>query len=207
LDLVAPGGNTGLNQNGDAYVDGVVQNTFGETPVDWAYWFWQGTSMSTPHVSGVAALLLTRNPTLDPDDIRSVLESTAEDLGSAGWDSVFGWGLLDAEAALRSVAEPVHLMLNVAPVQTTYAEGQLLTLTVTVFNEFNPSFNSTLTLTVSGPSNYYVYDFQPITVLADEVKDYSFDWIVPDSAGRYVVEVSLVPVQLTAYDVAWLEVG
>ena len=81
LDIVAPGGNTGVDQNGDGYPDGVLQNTFGVTPVDWAYWFYQGTSMATPHASGVAALLLARDPTLTPTEIRDVLQSTADDLG------------------------------------------------------------------------------------------------------------------------------
>jgi serine protease len=207
LDIVAPGGNTAVDQNIDGYADGVLQNTFSDTPVDWSYWFFQGTSMSTPHVSGVAALLLARNSTLTPDDIRSVLESTAEDLGTAGWDSTYGWGLLDAKAALKSIAEPVHLLLSVAPFQDTFAGGQSLTLTVTIFNELNPRLDSTLTLTVTGPSSYYLDDFQPIAVAANEVKDYSFDWVVPEIAGTYVVEVGLVHAQLTAYDVRWLEVA
>lgn len=163
--------------------------------------------MATPHVSGVAALVLTRNPSLTPDEVRGVLESTAEDLGAEGWDSTFGWGLVDAEAVLRSLAEPVHLMLAVDPSQSAYSGGQSLALTVTVFNEMNPALNSTLTWTVTGPSGYYLYDFQPIAVAADEVKDYSFSWVVPEFAGTYMVEVGLVPAQLTAYDAAWLKVG
>ena len=155
LDVVAPGGNTAVDQNGDGYADGVLQNTFSDTPVDWAYWFWQGTSMATPHVSGVAALLLTRNPNLTPDEMRSVLQSTAEDLGSAGWDSTFGWGLVDAQAALESVTGPVHLLLSVDPPQTSYSSEQALELRVTVFNDLNPPLDSTLTLTVTGPDGYY----------------------------------------------------
>jgi len=107
LDLVAPGGNTGVNQNGDGYADGVLQNTFGDTPVDWSYWFYQGTSMSTPHVAGVAALLLAQYSTLSPDDIRQALQSTAEDLGDPGWDQYYGWGLIDAQAALTSVTPTI----------------------------------------------------------------------------------------------------
>jgi subtilisin family serine protease len=207
LDLVAPGGNTGVDLNGDGYADGVLQNTFGDTTVDWAYWFWQGTSMAAPHVSGVAALLLVRNPSLTPDGVRSVLQSTAEDLGTAGWDSTFGWGLVDAEVALRSLAEPAHISLGVEPFQAVYVKGQSLALTVTVFNEMNPEVNSTLSLTVTGPSDYYYFDVHAITVAADTVWEYRFTWIIPDVAGTYVVEASLIPLQLTAYDAAWLEVG
>ena len=65
---------------------------------------------------------------------------------------------------------------------------------------------STLALTVTGPGGYYHYDSQPITLAADEVKDYSFTWAVPQATGTYVAEVGLVPAQLTAYDAAWLKV-
>jgi serine protease len=216
LDLVAPGGDLDVDQNEDGYADGVLQQTFKPyesiaskaDPTDWTYYyFFDGTSMATPHVSGVAALLLAQDSTLTPDQVRYALESTAEDLGNLGRDDSYGWGLIDAKVALQSITRPVHLLLSVTPLQATYAADQTLSLTVTVFNEDNPPLDSTLTLTVTGPSGYYVYDFKPIVVEADEVKDYSFDWVVPDSAGRYIVEVSLVPAQLTAYDAVWVEVG
>ena len=47
-------------------------------------------------------------------------------------------------------------------------------MTTTIFNEFSLSLESTLALTVTCPDGYYHYDFQPIAVAADEVKDYSF---------------------------------
>lgn len=100
LDLVAPGGNTGVDQNGDGYVDGVLQQTFGSTPVDWGYALYQGTSMAAPHVSGIAALLISTGVT-DPNAVREALQSTARDLGLPGWDIEYGWGLVDAYAALN----------------------------------------------------------------------------------------------------------
>lgn len=56
-----------------------------------------GTSMATPHVSGVAALAIQRNPLLNNVEIRALLQSTADDLGAVGKDNLFGYGLVDAK--------------------------------------------------------------------------------------------------------------
>ncbi len=100
----------------------------------------------------------------------------------------------------------VHLFLSVNPNQAQYSRAQPLTFTVDVLNQLNPALNSTLTLTVTGPNKYYYFDFQTVNVTADSVSEYSFAWNIPNVAGTYIVEVSLVPSQLTAYDAAWLAV-
>ena len=56
-----------------------------------------GTSMATPHVSGVAALAVEANPLLSNAEVRALLQSTADDLGALGRDNLFGYGLVDAE--------------------------------------------------------------------------------------------------------------
>jgi serine protease len=96
---VAPGGDVRVDQNADGYPDGILQQTFRTDPSRFAYWFFQGTSMAAPHVSGVAALLASRGVTR-PDKIREALQRTARDLGPRGWDAEYGWGLIDAHAAL-----------------------------------------------------------------------------------------------------------
>lgn len=102
LDICAPGGDLSVDQNGDGYGDGVLQNTFAlQSPKDFGYYFFSGTSMAAPHVSGVAALLIARG-VATPDDLRYALQSTAEDKGTAGWDALYGWGLVDAYAALTA---------------------------------------------------------------------------------------------------------
>jgi hypothetical protein len=55
--------------------------------------------MATPHVSGLAALLASRGVTR-PDKIAQAIETTARDRGPVGWDRDYGWGLIDASAAL-----------------------------------------------------------------------------------------------------------
>ena len=97
IDICAPGGDSGDN-NGDGYDDMILQNTFSRT--DEGYYFYAGTSMASPHVAGVAALVKSANPSLTNAEIRGILETTAEDLGTSGWDQYFGYGLVDAYAAV-----------------------------------------------------------------------------------------------------------
>ena len=59
-----------------------------------------GTSAACPQVAGVAALMLSANPNLTVSQIRSMLRNTARDLGSTGFDTTFGYGLVDAYAAV-----------------------------------------------------------------------------------------------------------
>lgn len=59
-----------------------------------------GTSFSAPHVAGAAAVLLSLFPTLTGSDLFDILTSTAQDLGPAGVDNTFGYGLIDLGAAI-----------------------------------------------------------------------------------------------------------
>lgn len=63
------------------------------------YEAWDGTSMATPHVSGVAALVWSHFPNATNQEIRDALDMTALDLGSPGRDNQFGFGLVQAKAA------------------------------------------------------------------------------------------------------------
>ena len=60
-----------------------------------------GTSMASPHAAGVAALILDKNPGLTPDEVRALLGSSADDLGTAGWDPLFGHGRINARRAVE----------------------------------------------------------------------------------------------------------
>ncbi|KAF2955547.1 S8 family peptidase [Marinitoga sp. 38H-ov] len=99
VDIAAPGGDTSVDQNGDGYADGVLSTTWTPNNGD-TYMFLQGTSMAAPHVAGVAALVYANGVT-SPSEIRNVLISTAVDLGTSGKDDYYGYGLIDAYAALN----------------------------------------------------------------------------------------------------------
>lgn len=68
-----------------------------------AYAEFDGTSMATPHVSGVAALVWSAFPQLTNVQLRQVLTSTAKDLGAPGRDNEYGYGLVQAKAAIDSL--------------------------------------------------------------------------------------------------------
>lgn len=62
---------------------------------------WSGTSMASPHVNGAVALMREACPDLLPDEIKQILYDTAVDLGSAGEDNDYGWGIIDAYEAVQ----------------------------------------------------------------------------------------------------------
>lgn len=107
LDIVAPGGDVTVDQNGDGYGDGVLQQTFGSRRDDFGYYFYQGTSMAAPHVAAAAAMVMAGGVT-DPSEVQIILETSADDLGANGRDNTFGHGLLNLAAALdvETILEP-----------------------------------------------------------------------------------------------------
>lgn len=107
IDVVAPGGDLSVDQNSDGFADGILQETFRKgffrrNKFTWDIIQLQGTTQASPHVAGVAALILEKNPAFTPDEVRNAINSTAKDLGKPGKDNKFGWGLIDAAAALSS---------------------------------------------------------------------------------------------------------
>lgn len=89
LDVAAPGGSSA----------GWVWSTTWSPNAGDTYMGFQGTSMATPHVAGLVALMISRGIT-GPANIQSVLQSTATDLGTPGFDTAFGWGLVNAASAV-----------------------------------------------------------------------------------------------------------
>ena len=84
-DLVAPG-------------TGIASSWIGNTVLAQS-----GTSMSAAFVSGVAALMIEKNPLLSPQEIKNILAKSAKDLGLEGPDDLYGFGLVDANLALNEI--------------------------------------------------------------------------------------------------------
>jgi subtilisin family serine protease len=63
---------------------------------------WSGTSMAAPHITGTVALMLQANPTLTVDQVKLLLQQTAVDRGDPGMDNTYGWGRVNAFAAVSA---------------------------------------------------------------------------------------------------------
>jgi hypothetical protein len=79
------------------------------------YQITSGTSFSAAYVSGLAALMLERDPALKPDEVRAILTRTARDLGSPGRDDLFGAGEADAFAATEAAVAAAAVATRESP--------------------------------------------------------------------------------------------
>ncbi|OGC13728.1 hypothetical protein A2246_06700 [candidate division WOR-1 bacterium RIFOXYA2_FULL_37_7] len=80
--------------------------------LDNSYVYMSGTSMSTPFVSGLAALLFSQNPSWSNDQVVTRIIGTADDLGSAGWDAFYGYGKINVYNALGGTLESNPVLIS-----------------------------------------------------------------------------------------------
>lgn len=123
-----------------------------------------GTSAATPHVSGVASLMLSRHNTqqgyannLAPEDVENILEKYAYDITgypyTVGYDALSGWGRINAGKAMHMINMPNYEVKHVASVQSIS----------------NPSLIQQA-CTVLVPNDYYLQSLSPGLYLADMYK-------------------------------------
>lgn len=143
-----------------------------------------GTSMASPHVAGVAALILEKNPTFTSAQVKQVLESTAVDLGATGRDKFFGSGLVDANAATTSLSNQIVLSANFIE------DDASMSVAPTMYKSFMPADGSSTT-----PIRAYVTDSNgafvtnAIVGFSTDKGSLSASSVVTDSSG--IAEITL----------------
>ncbi len=130
VDIMAAGGEMREDLNADGFADGVLSTSLNDSnqPV---YAFYQGTSMATPHVAGIVALMVSVDPTLTSARAESILKSTAST--SSRCAEGCGAGLVNAQAALKAVTgggttEPPKLGVSTSLLAYTSGGTQQLRL-------------------------------------------------------------------------------
>jgi len=124
VEIMAPGGDVQRDDNGDGNPDGVL------SMVEGGYAFYNGTSMASPHVAGVAALLLAREPTLTPAQVSDRIRASALPRDATQCPRACGAGLLNAAVATGGTT-PVP-QISLAPALVSLAVGASDTVVATV---------------------------------------------------------------------------
>lgn len=110
-----------------------------------------GTSMSTPHAAGAAAILLQKHPTWSGEQLKSALMGTAQFKSNAGMFDQ-GAGRIDVPAALAASITSVPASLSLGFAEFPHDDDEILTRTVTYSNDSGVAQSLTLQLNVTGPT-------------------------------------------------------
>jgi thermitase len=126
------------------------------------YDYLHGTSQATPHVAGLASLLWSVDPTMTPDQVEEIIKTTADDLGTPGWDPDYGYGRIDSLAAVQSISTPGAPTL--LPIDNADGDGSYLVdwsdvpmaSSYTLQEDRNPAFPSPTELYLGANSQFMV---------------------------------------------------
>lgn len=132
------------------------------------YQTWKGTSIASPVVAGVVALMMSRNPALKASQVESLLYSTAVDLGTVGRDAVFGYGRVNASAAVAAAGNATSLVDSAVPSVSITSPGA------------NGTVSGLLPVSVTASDNVGVARVElrvnGVTVATDTVSPFGFSW-------------------------------
>ncbi|MDP2610405.1 MULTISPECIES: S8 family serine peptidase [unclassified Oceanobacter] len=181
LDLAAPGGNINQDLNNDGYQDGILSTLVNDSTGSRrsSYGYYNGTSMATPHVAGVIALMKAVYPDLNPDTLDTLISSgsISDDLGDSGHDNYFGYGRINALKAVNAAWELANngvvslpALLQTSPSVLVIGTDDSASFTLSNVGGGEPNITS-----VSATSSW-------LTVTPDSVDDQGF--------GSYLVSVT-----------------
>ena len=135
-----------------------------------------GTSFASPATAGVVALIMAANSSLSPNDVEGILESSAVDLGNAGWDPKFGHGRVNAGNAILMATQTSNSDTK-EPVVTIVSPGFDATVSGNVSVDVSASDNT-------GVSEVVLYANGQV-VGTDRTAPYQFSWdSIPESNGN-----------------------
>ncbi len=155
VDVMAPGGDMTVDDNGDGYPDGVL-STYADQSGQPTMDFLQGTSMASPHVAGLVALMSSVNPNLSHAQVESILRNTANPASKCNLGC--GAGMVDAHAAViaakgqSSTTGPAKLSVSTSsivlrpgqtmPLSISNIGGQTLTVSLGASGAAGPAVQS-----------------------------------------------------------------
>jgi hypothetical protein len=172
------------------------------------YEAWDGTSMATPHVSAVAALVWSWDPTLTNVEIRNALTATAQDLGTAGRDIYFGYGLVQARTALEylgygGTTPPVNtaptLTVSSPATGSSFAEGETITFTASATDTEDGNLSGTIVWKLNGVTLYTGASFTKADL---PVGTHTLDVSVTDSGNLTTTKQVTVTITQTGVEQA-----
>jgi thermitase len=161
-DVLSGYSNTGNN------IDLAAPGTVFSTIKGGTYESVAGTSFSAPVVAGVAALVLSVNPSLSPNQVQDILKQSADDLGLPGWDSSYGWGRVNASRAVVLASGITTPLDTTAPSVsfTSPANGAILLGSVPIITSASDNTGVTsVTISIDG-----------VPMITDTVAPFNFTW-------------------------------
>jgi hypothetical protein len=170
------GSNYGVNiQDDPKAVDIMAATILPATTMSGSYMTnFNGTSCATPYAAGVGALILSKDSGLTPAQVREAIVTTATDMtidGGAGWDRYTGYGMINASAALETVAPGMPSCIITAPANNSAFDlGSVVTVAVT-----SADTNGTVSLV-----SFYIDD-STTPAFTDDSAPYVWDW---DTTGQ-----------------------
>jgi len=109
-----------------------------------------------------------------------------------------------ASLTVAGIITPSPTLLLTAP--STASRGQVVSLSIIVFNPSSSGLKANVAIEITGPGNYLTFDVIQVNVASSSQSTGYFDWTVPNSSGMYTVTVGLLPPKPAAFDAATIQI-